>query len=250
MNNLNQIQNQLNDTYDFELQMAIWNKYKSNKQVTTTYSEEEDRELQLSIWNKYKSTHTKSNEDNNLIKFHLIEVNKDVYLTKEESFDYLPDKIDTTDLHSKQELISYLQWRKKEDESIELSKDKLKSINIEIKERSKGRFAHYDCVATSANTETIYIEYKNRPDINSDTYDSFIIDGAKYKALLDLYLRTKKNIYIIYTYKDDKIRVFDFVKSRSEYNQIKEIEVKDNVYSDRKRSKVYIYYPNELSILL
>ena len=243
-------QTELND-YDFELQMAIWNKYKSNKQVTTTYSEEDDRKLQLSIWNKYKSVNpTKSKEDNDLIKFHLKEINQDVYLNEEESYGYKSNEIDTTDLHNKQELISYLKWHKMEDNTIELSKDKLKTLDIQIKERSKGRFAHYDCVATSANTETIYIEYKNRPDINSDTYDSVIIDGAKYKALLDLYLRTKKNIYIIYTYKDGKIRVFDFVKSRSEYNQIKEIEVKDNVYSDRKRSKVYIYYPNELSILL
>lgn len=237
---------------DEELQNAIYHKYIDNKgNITTTYSYEDDTQLLLSIWNKYKSTNpTKSNANDNLIKFHLKETDKDIYLSEEESYNYLPEDIDTTDLYSKQELVSYLNWRKKEDESIVSTKDKLKCLEIDIKERSKGRFAHWDCLATSANTETIYLEFKNRPEIDSDKYDSFFMDAAKYKALLDLYLTTGKEIYIIYVYKDKRIRVFNFSKNRELYREIKEIEVKDNVYSDRRRKKVYIYYPNELSILL
>lgn len=189
----------------------------------------------------------------------LTETNEIIELNENELNGIDIDKLSLKDIRTKQELLNLIRIKSDESKSIEIAKEKLKEIDVTIEHINEDRFATYDAIAVSAVTnmfnesynEEIIIEFKYRTGTTYNQYQSVVIDSTKARELLNEYNSNNKRIFIIYIYKDNHIRLFDFSKHYKNYSTYKESNVINAKYrSNVKKVKRLIEYPNELTILI
>lgn len=192
-------------------------------------------------------------------RIQLTETNEIIELNNNEFNGIDINKLSLKDIRSKQELLNLSRIKTDESTSIDIAKEKLKQLNISIKHINEDRFATYDAIAVSAVTnmfnesynEEIILEFKYRTGTTCNQYQSVVIDSIKARELLNEYKSNNKRIFIIYIYKDNHIRLFEFSKYYKDYSTYKESNVINAKYrSSVKKIKRLIEYPNELTILI
>ena len=160
------------------------------------------------------------------------------------------------DIKNQTELNRLIETKKKEIESIEIAIPLLEQLDIIITSTNQDRFALFDCEAISGLTEdnegeTIYLEFKYRYNINSNDYNSVIIDSIKARELYNIYKEQGIRTLIVYVYKDKHIRLFDFSTHYREYCNVKESTIQYSTYRPNiKKKQNLIEYPNELTVLV
>lgn len=189
----------------------------------------------------------------------LTETNEIVELNDNELNGIDINKLSLKDIRSKQELLNLIQIKSDETKSIQIAINKLKEMNVTIKHINEDRFATYDAIAVSAVTnifnesydEEIILEFKYRTGTTCSQYQSVVIDSTKARELLNEYNSNNKRIFIIYIYKDNHIRLFEFSKHYKNYSTYKESNVINAKYrSNVKKIKRLIEYSNELTTLM
>lgn len=211
-------------------------------------------QLQISIFhsihnNNNNNTPTEEQPINNKVKFHLVEVDEDVEVDEEVTYGMTNEDIDTTDIRNQQELINYLQSKHIELQAIVKAKDKLAKADIGYILPTTARFAPFDMVGYSGNSQCV-LEFKHRADVSSQQYSSVMVDEAKYNRLVEEVQRGVP-VLIIYIYDvDDKIRILDFNQYYNKIDGTFSRTIRDNEYNQRKREKKFLCWNNNKTILI
>lgn len=212
-------------------------------------------QLQISIFHSIHNNNNTPTEEvdeqptNNKVKFHLVEVDEDVEVDEELTYGMTNDDLDTTDIRNQQELINYLQSKHIELQAIVKAKDKLAKADIGYILPTTARFAPFDMVGYSGNSQCV-LEFKHRADVSSQQYSSVMVDEAKYNRLIEEVQRGVP-VLIIYIYDvDDKIRILDFNQYYNKIDGTFSRTIRDNEYNQRRREKKFLCWNNNKTILI
>lgn len=184
----------------------------------------------------------------------LIEIDE----TKIKYANRIMNNLDASNIANEKELNDYIKNTQKEIDAMRLAYPILiKEMNITIIKKYDDRYHAYDCDAVSGVTniltdkydEDIILEFKTRYNQSSTDYSTVQLDEHKYNKLKEIYIKTKKRVFVVYTYLNDpQIRILELFKHNPDYERIDKFP--STAYSNTMKQRKNLYWLNDKTILI